>query len=69
MRNVLVVGANGLVGSAVADEVAKYHDVVRTSRQRVDGHESLDAMDMDQVRRIVRAHQPGVIINTPKVIH
>lgn len=48
-RKILVVGASGLIGHAVADELSKNHEVIRASRN---GAERVDMSDIDSVRAL-----------------
>ena len=48
-RKILVVGASGLIGHAVADELSKNHEVIRASRN---GDERVDMSDIDSVRAL-----------------
>lgn len=48
-RKILVVGASGLIGRAVADELAKNHEVIRASRN---GDERVDMSDIGSVRAL-----------------
>jgi len=54
---ILLVGANGQLGCDLVGAL-RGHELVKTT------HETLDVVDFEQVRQIVRACQPQVIINT-----
>jgi NAD(P)-dependent dehydrogenase (short-subunit alcohol dehydrogenase family) len=47
---ILLIGAGGTIGSAVASELAKRHDVVRIGRSSGDFH--VDISDRDSIRKL-----------------
>lgn len=65
---VLVVGAEGFVGRAVADWLATEHEVVRASRRPVTNGVQLDLLDPASIEQVLRTVSPEVIINCAGII-
>jgi dTDP-4-dehydrorhamnose reductase len=65
---VALIGASGLLGRAIANElasadIAREWRVVRTARSRADAHSAkLDLLDHDAVRAFLREHAPDAIV-------
>lgn len=65
MARVLLVGARGLLGSALAKVLATDHDVVRQSRGAGEGVDLVaDPRDVHGARDMVDRAQPDVVVNT-----
>ncbi len=55
---VAVIGANGQLGSDVAAVLEKRHEVIRLT------HQEIEVTDAEQVRQVLTALRPYVVINT-----
>jgi dTDP-4-dehydrorhamnose reductase len=67
MKKVALIGASGLLGRAVATELASARkwQVVRTAHNRVDaGSVRLDIRDHDAIQAFLRAEKPDAIVVT-----
>jgi len=67
-RPILLIGANGQVGQELQLALLPLGDIVTTVRAVTSGNApassiSLDLTDTDQLRRVIRDHQPRVIVN------
>lgn len=69
---ILITGSNGLLGQKLIDLIAPKtdHQLIATSRgeNRVEPgdylYESMDITDSDDVLKVIKNHQPDVVINT-----
>lgn len=68
MSKILVVGANGFIGSHVVSELQDNHTVIPTARKPVNGCQALNALDIDDVFRVVGRCMPDAILNCAGVI-
>ncbi len=67
MRKVAIIGASGLLGRAVASELAKVPDrqVVQTAHRRADaGRVPLNIRDHDAIGAFLRAKSPDAVVVT-----
>lgn len=67
---VLVIGANGFIGSNVCSVLGKYHDVYKAGRliKQNDREFNMDLLDLKAISRVLLAVKPEVIINCAGVV-
>lgn len=63
MKTVLVTGAAGALGRAVAAHAAASYRVLAASRQPVAGGVQLDVQDREQFAALLKLHQPDLILH------
>lgn len=66
MHKVLITGANGALGRAVAASFADISNVEILKATRTTNHDSelrLDVLDKQQVTRVIQKHQPRLIVH------
>ena len=68
MSNLLLVGANGFIGRAVADEIGKKHRLIKTSNEVRPGMILLDATNYNKVLELISKYKPEVIVNCAGVV-
>lgn len=66
---VLVIGANGFIGSSVADAMSEEHEVFRAARQTdVNNSLHIDLLDRSSIAELLGQINPDVIINNAGVV-
>lgn len=67
---VLIIGADGFIGSNLADALKKNHEVLRCGREFGEGKEGywLDLLEKDSITKVLKSSKPDIIINAAGVV-
>lgn len=68
---ILVVAADGFLGTNIKTELAKYHDVYTTSRHEKENEHTffMDLTSPETIRRVLNIVQPDVIISCAGIVN
>jgi len=68
MDKVLIIGANGFVGKAVARELSKDFETILASNKQQSGFTTLDATNVNQATDVLNECSPDYIVNCAGIV-